>query len=91
VVQLVGPAHVSIALDYVFDVSELEEHLEKMRGTFPPGLGYELGARFVPPEQLEEIVTTLQGWGYSDADLASLLGGNLLRLARQVWKPTAHG
>lgn len=91
VVQLVGPAHVSIALDYVFDVSELEEHLEKMRGTFPPGLGYELGARFVPPEQLEEIVTTLQGWGYSDADLASLLGGNLLRLARQVWKATAHG
>jgi membrane dipeptidase len=50
-----------------------------------------LGARFVPPEQLEEIVTTLQGWGYSDADLASLLGGNLLRLARQVWKATAHG
>ena len=91
VVQLVGPAHVSIALDYVFDVRELEEHIEKMRGTFPPGLGYELGARFVPPEQLEEIVTTLQGWGYSDADLAALLGGNLLRLAQQVWKDPTHG
>lgn len=86
VVQLVGPAHVSIALDYVFDTRELEEHVEKMKGTFPPGLGYELGARFVPPEQLEEIVATLQGWGYADADLAALLGGNLLRLAQQVWK-----
>ena len=91
VVQLVGPAHVSIALDYVFDTRELEEHVEKMKGTFPPGLGYELGARFVPPEQLEEIVTLLQGWGYSDADLAALLGGNLLRLARQVWKDPTHG
>lgn len=91
VVQLVGPAHVSIALDYVFDLSELEEHVEKMKGTFPPGLGYELGARFVPPEQLEEIVVTLQGWGYSDADLTALLGGNLLRLAKQVWKAPNHG
>jgi membrane dipeptidase len=91
VVQLVGPAHVSIALDYVFDMRELEEHLEKMKGTFPPGLGYEMGALFVPPEQLEEIVVTLQGWGYSDADLTALLGGNLLRLAKQVWKATTHG
>jgi membrane dipeptidase len=91
VVQLVGPAHVSIALDYVFDMRELEEHLEKMKGTFPPGLGYEMGARFVPPEQLEEIVVTLQGWGYSDADLTALLGGNLLRLAKQVWKAPNHG
>jgi membrane dipeptidase len=90
VVQLVGPAHVSIALDYVFDTRELEEHVEKMKATFPPGLGYELGARFVPPEQLEEIVATLQGWGYSDADLAALLGGNLLRLAQQVWKAPPH-
>jgi membrane dipeptidase len=91
VVQLVGPAHVSIALDYVFDTRELEEHLEKMKGTFPPGLGYEMKARFVPPEQLEEIVVTLQGWGYLDADLTALLGGNLLRLAKQVWKATTHG
>ena len=91
VVQLVGPAHVSIALDYVFDTRELEEHVEKMKATFPPGLGYELGARFVPPEQLEEIVATLQGWGYSDADLAALLGGNLLRLAQQVWKAPTQG
>jgi membrane dipeptidase len=91
VVQLVGPAHVSIALDYVFDLRELEEYVEKMKGTFPPGLGYELGARFVSPEQLEEIVVTLQGWGYSDADLRALLGGNLLRLAKQVWKAPTHG
>lgn len=90
VVQLVGPAHVSIALDYVFDASELEEHLAQMKATFPPGLGYELGARFVPPEQIEEIVATLQGWGYRDEDLKALLGGNLLRLARTVWKGAAH-
>lgn len=90
VVQLVGPAHVSVALDYVFDINELEEYMAQMKATFPPDLGYELGARFVPPEQIEEIVTTLQGWGYRDDDLKALLGGNLLRLARTVWKPRAH-
>jgi membrane dipeptidase len=91
VVQRVGPSHVAIALDYVFDISELEEHMQKMRATFPPGLGYELGARFVAPEQLEEIIGVLQGWGYRDEDLAALLGGNLMRLARTVWKAPAHG
>lgn len=90
VVQIVGPAHVSIALDYVFDLGELQEHVAKMKGTFPPGLGYELGPRFVQPEQLEEIVATLQGWGYRDQDLAALLGGNLLRVARAVWKAPSH-
>jgi membrane dipeptidase len=90
VVQLVGPAHVSVALDYVFDIGELEEHLAQMKATFPPDLGYELGARFVPPEQIEEIVAMLQAWGYRDDDLKALLGGNLLRLARTVWKGKAH-
>ncbi|MFO1287747.1 MAG: DUF885 family protein [Rubrivivax sp.] len=68
VVQQVGPAHVAVALDYVFDLGELDEYMAKMQHTFPPGLGYELGARFVAPEQIEEIVATLLGWGYKSAD-----------------------
>jgi membrane dipeptidase len=86
IVQLVGPRHAALALDYVFDMKQVEEYLSRMQHTFPPGLGYELGARFVAPEQLEEIVATLQGWGYQDNDLTAILGGNWLRLAREVWK-----
>ena len=89
VVQLVGPAHAAIALDYVYDPAELDEYMRQMRHTFPPGLGYELGARFVPPEQIGEIVATLQSWGYRDEDLRALLGGNLMRLARTVWNAPA--
>jgi membrane dipeptidase len=91
VVQQVGPAHVSLALDYVFDVDELDAALQQMKTTFPPGLGYGTRPRFVAPEQLEEIVATLQGWGYQDDDLKALLGGNLLRLAGTVWRTGAHG
>jgi membrane dipeptidase len=71
----------------VFDMQELDDYMRTMQHTFPAGLGYELGARFVPPEQIVEIVSTLQGWGYRDDDLKALLGGNLMRMANQVWKP----
>jgi membrane dipeptidase len=87
VVQLVGPQHVSIALDYVFDMSELEAYLQKMRASFPPELGYGLSPAFVAPEQLPEIVQTLLNWGYGEGALRDILGGNLMRLARQVWRP----
>jgi membrane dipeptidase len=84
VVQLVGPRHACISLDFVFDMSELEEYMATMKHTFPPGLGYEEGMRFVAPEQLAEIVAVLQKWGYEDDDLRAILGGNLLRLARET-------
>jgi membrane dipeptidase len=90
VVQLVGPQHASIALDYVFDRQELDDYLDKMKHTFPPGLGYELGGRFVAPEQLTEIVSILLGWGYHEADVASILGGNILRLMQQVEGARKH-
>jgi membrane dipeptidase len=86
VVQLVGPEHVALGLDYVFDRHELDEFLEKMRATFPPGLGYDEGLEMIAPEQLGAIVDALQSRGYKDADLRAILGGNLLRVARQVWK-----
>jgi membrane dipeptidase len=86
VAQLVGAQHVALGLDYVFDTQEMDDYLAKMGHTFPVGLGYEKGVRMVAPEQLEDIVQTLQGWGYNDADLRAVLGGNLMRLARAVWK-----
>jgi membrane dipeptidase len=57
-----------------------------MAHTFPAALGYEKGLRMVAPEQLEAIVLALQRLGYGDADLRAVLGGNLMRLARTVWK-----
>ena len=87
VAQLVGPQHVALGLDYVFDTQEMDDYLAKMAHTFPPELGYQKGMRMVAPEQLEGIVQALQKLGYGDADLRAVLGGNLMRLARSVWKP----
>lgn len=88
VAQLVGPEHVALGLDYVFDTQELDDYLSKMGHAFPAELGYKKGVLMVAPEQLESIVVTLQGWGYSDANLRAVLGGNLMRLARTVWRPS---
>jgi membrane dipeptidase len=85
-VQLLGPAHVSLGLDYVFDQAEIDAEIGKMKDTFPPELGYGRGMNFVPPEQLEEIVEGLLRRGYAESDLRALLGLNLLRVAEQVWK-----
>ena len=85
-VQLVGPAHVAIALDYVFDASELDEYLAKNPQLFPASEGYAAGLRMVAPEQLPEVCDALVRLGYSDDDLALILGGSLLRVAEQVWR-----
>ena len=88
VAQLVGPDHVALGLDYVFDTQELDDYLARMGHSFPAELGYKTGVLMVAPEQLEDIVVILQGWGYSDANLRAILGGNLMRLARTVWRPS---
>ncbi|AMO25433.1 hypothetical protein UC35_13185 [Ramlibacter tataouinensis] len=84
VVQIVGPEHACIALDYIFDMSELDELVSKKPHIFPSGMGYMSGMRFVAPEQLTEIVAVLQGWGYADEDLQKILGGNLARLIQEA-------
>jgi membrane dipeptidase len=66
-----------------------------MKGTFPAGLGYEVGAglRCVSPVQIEQVVECQIRAGYTEADIANILGRNLMRLAKAVWKPpraTAH-
>lgn len=86
VIQLLGPEHVALGIDYVVDQKELEEFIVKMGATFPPGLGYEAGVRMIPPEQLPEIVERLLRMGYGENDLRGLLGANLLRVAKAVWK-----
>lgn len=88
VVQLVGADNVGIGLDYVFDLAELGDYVAAMKGTFPAGLGYEVGSglRCVSPAQIEQLVELQVRAGYAEIDIRKILGGNLLRLAKTVWK-----
>jgi membrane dipeptidase len=85
-VNVMGIDHVGLGLDYVFDQSELIGNYDHKRHIWPEGFGYGAGTRFVPPEQLSEIVEALLARGYRDADVVKILGGNFLRVAQEVWK-----
>jgi membrane dipeptidase len=86
VATLVGPRHVGLGLDYVFDRAELDEYLAKNAHLFPPSEGYDARLNMLEPEQLPEIANQLVQLGYSDEDLRGILGGNHLRVAERVWK-----
>ena len=86
VADLVGPAHVGIGLDFLHDSSELDETIAAHPEQFPPELGYGSGMKFMAPEQLPEVGMQLGVLGMSPAEIAGVMGGNWLRIARQVWK-----
>jgi len=86
VAQLVGPKHVGLGLDYVFDEQELADLLASNPQMFP--LSEYGGDRqaLVRPEQIPEIAEHLFRLGYSLENLGDILGGNHLRVAHQVWR-----
>jgi len=91
-VDVVGPEHVGIGLDYVFDEDELAEFLERHKYTFPADGGYTAHGPFrvASPLQLPELTAALLEREYTESDVRGILGGNFLRVASQVW-PGATG
>ncbi len=86
VAQLVGPAHVALGIDYMFDSSELLEPGRASTELWPPEWGYGSGARILAPEAIPEIAAGLERLGYPAAALQGVLGENLMRVADEVWK-----
>jgi membrane dipeptidase len=85
VVQLVGPDHVGIGLDFVFDVSEAMEYVRANPQMYPPDLGFKDGIRMLPPEGIRTIASGLLSRGYARKDVRKILGGNFLRVAKSTW------
>lgn len=86
-VQLVGPQHVGLGLDYVFDRAELRSFVAAQE-TFPAGFGYHENDElaFVSPSQIGSVQTQLEQLGYDVQSVDAILGGNFLRVAGSVWR-----
>jgi membrane dipeptidase len=84
VIDLVGPAHVGLGLDYVFDQHELAEHARTNPSLYPAGV--EAGLAMVEPESITDIAESLARENLSDEHIRNILGGNWLRIASQVWR-----
>lgn len=85
VMNLVGPDHVGIGLDYVVDKQELIEYVETHPDIFPPDQIKDY-LSFVEPEQFPEFTELLYQKGYSEQIIRGVLGENFLQVAEQVWK-----
>jgi membrane dipeptidase len=84
--QLIGPRHVGIGLDYVFDIADLEAHVRAHPEKYPPEIREPGSYTQVEPERFPLIAEGLLKLGYSDEDVSAIMGHNNLRIAREVWK-----
>ena len=82
-VQLVGPDHVGLSLDYVYDLQEVIDYLRTAGHLFPD---FSEDLPMVPPERLALIVERLFGLGYADSDIRQIIGGAWLRIAQLNWR-----
>jgi membrane dipeptidase len=85
VVQRVGPNHVGVGLDYMFDMAGMDAALSSGANIWPEGFGYQAGIKCFPPEDLPAVTEELLRRGYDEDSIRRILGGNLLRVADQVW------
>jgi membrane dipeptidase len=85
VARLVGPAHVGIGLDSIFDMESSNRNLATRADVWPPEYGYRPGIRIAEPEELPRVTECLLREGFSNSEIEGILGRNLLRVAKEVW------
>ena len=86
-VQLLGPRHVGIGLDSVSDPATLAAVAQAAASKYPEGRGYDTdGFEIATPEDVPPLTARMAAAGYAEDDIRAILGGNWLRLAREVWK-----
>jgi membrane dipeptidase len=84
-VDLVGPEHVGLSTDFVFDERGLDVGPDD-RYLFDESYAQWDEIDDLPPERLLEVEDGLRDRGYPDKAVTAILGGNFLRVAEQVWK-----
>lgn len=83
--DVAGEDHVGIGLDYVYDRTELAD-LMVTRPHLLPLDAYPAEPKMIPPWRLPEIGEALAARGHSNMVIAKILGGNMARVAAEVWR-----
>jgi membrane dipeptidase len=88
IVKLIGVDHVALGLDNVFH-DQVAYHREADQSIFKLSyIGQELNAPYMwgieSPEEWPNITRGLVSRGYSDEDIRKIIGGNALRVIREV-------
>lgn len=84
-VDLIGVEHVGFGLDYSWIAFTAASDYASLDLSYWPEEHYRERTSNTRPAQLPEIVEILLRKGYSDDSIIAILGGNYLRVARNVW------
>jgi|TARA_B100000767_G_scaffold43142_1_gene37071 membrane dipeptidase len=87
IAELVGPEHIGLGLDLVFDNKALNDWIRTRADEWPgvdspdwPGFSY------AAPEQMPALTQLMLDHGYSEPAIKGILGENWLRVCEQVWR-----
>lgn len=86
VISRIGPNHVGLGLDYVFDRTELSEYMRTNPLLFPSDMNIAGDPKMVGPESMGAIAEGLSKERLTDAQIRGILGENWLRVATSVWR-----
>jgi membrane dipeptidase len=84
--DLVGPEHIGLATDYVFDQEGLLANIAAFPDRYPPVWPPRGPGSYLAPEGLLRAQDALALAGLSEAEVAGILGGNFRRVAAAVWR-----
>jgi membrane dipeptidase len=87
IADLVGPRHVGLGLDLVFDAAALNAWIRGRPEEWPQARDPAWpGFRYAAPEQAASLTELLLRHGYAETDVRGILGENWLRVCREVWR-----
>ncbi|WP_292617677.1 membrane dipeptidase [Mesorhizobium sp.] len=86
-IDLAGPRHVGIGLDHAFPV-EIEgiDDIIASNPHFWPKSEYAGETTYSAPAQMKELTEVLLRRGQPEGAVRDVIGGNFMRLAREIWK-----
>lgn len=87
IAEMVGPEHIGLGLDLVFDTKTQYDWIKKRPEEWPgtddpnwPGFSYAV------PEQIPALTQVMLDHGYSESVIKGILGENWLRVCQQAWQ-----
>ncbi len=84
-VELVGPEHVGLGIDLVYDLEGWQRFFLANKDRYWRDYGDTAPTEFLQPEALPAVTEAMLERGYTESGVRGILGENYLRIAREVW------
>lgn len=86
-VNLVGPEHVGLGMDFVTNLPKFRGMVAANPGLWPDENGLTMReSEVAQPEQVHELIALMRDHGYPDLAVRQILGENWLRVAQACWR-----